>query len=335
MQAVDLAAGNYTLVLSTADYIPNAVNPGAPSYFTIGDGFTDFSGPATGFGSSSSVPYQTCNYAVDTLMRSIIAEAKPKEHPKVRREIWKPRVFRTAVSCLLLLFFAAIVPTRVAFANITPAATFTPANAFNNVEATAIGWEFTVSANIWVSALGYYDYSAGPTFPSDFCCSPFSVTSGLLDNHIVGIFNSAGTLLTSTTVPSGTAGTLVGNSLYAAISTIELTPGTYFVEGTQQGALGANPTDPVAFQFSSLTTIPEISGLVGVASEGGSPGVLTFGNEACCGYEAYIGPNFLASNTAPSATPEPSYILLVAGGLAGLLLWKHRRPSLLKKANAA
>ena len=65
MQAVNLAPGIYTLVLSTADFIPNAVNPGAPSYFTIGDGFTDFSGPATGFGSGSSVPYQTCNFTSD------------------------------------------------------------------------------------------------------------------------------------------------------------------------------------------------------------------------------------------------------------------------------
>ena len=64
MQA-SLAAGTYTLVLSTADYIPNAVNPGAPSYFTIGDGFTDLSGPATGFGGGSSVPYQTCNVTSD------------------------------------------------------------------------------------------------------------------------------------------------------------------------------------------------------------------------------------------------------------------------------
>ena len=64
MQA-DLAAGIYTLVLSTADYFPNAVNPGPPGYSTIGDGFTDFSGPATGFGSGSSVPYQTCNFTSD------------------------------------------------------------------------------------------------------------------------------------------------------------------------------------------------------------------------------------------------------------------------------
>jgi hypothetical protein len=64
MQA-NLTAGLYTLVLSTADYVPNAVNPGAPFYSTIGDGFTDFSGGATGFGSGSSTPYQTCNFTSD------------------------------------------------------------------------------------------------------------------------------------------------------------------------------------------------------------------------------------------------------------------------------
>jgi hypothetical protein len=253
----------------------------------------------------------------------------------MRQQICKARVFKTAATYSLLLFFAAIVPTKVAFADIAaPAATFTPTEAFNNVESNSLGWAFDVNAPIWVSALGYYDYSAGPTFPSDFCCSPFSVTSGLLDNHIVGIFNSTGTLLTSTTVPSGTAGTLIGNSLYAPIPAIELTPGEYFVEGTQQGTSGANPTDPVAFLFSSFTTIPQITAVAGVYTFAGAPDVLTFATSGA-GYQAYVGPNFLASNTAPSVTPEPSYILLVTGGLAGLLLWKHRRSSISKKTKAA
>jgi hypothetical protein len=64
MQA-NLTAGLYTLVLSTAENFPNAVNPGAPAYFTIGDGFTDFSDGATGFGTGSSLPYQTCNFTSD------------------------------------------------------------------------------------------------------------------------------------------------------------------------------------------------------------------------------------------------------------------------------
>jgi hypothetical protein len=47
-----LAAGTYTLVLTDANYIPNAVNPGPPGASTIGDGFTDFTGGV----------FQTCNF---------------------------------------------------------------------------------------------------------------------------------------------------------------------------------------------------------------------------------------------------------------------------------
>jgi hypothetical protein len=233
-------------------------------------------------------------------------------------------VFKTAMACVPLLF-AAVVPMNVALANISPAATYTPTEAFNNVESYSLGWSFTVNAPIWVSALGYYDYSAGPTLPYVFCCAGAPVTSGLTDNHIVGIFNSTGTLLTSTTVPAGMAGTLVGNSLYSSVPTIELTPGKYYVEGTQQGSAGANPTDPVAFEFSSFTTLPEITVGEGVYNATGGPDVLTFAGSGCCGYKAYVGPNFLASDTAPSATPEPDFRLLLVAGLAGLLIfWKRR-----------
>jgi hypothetical protein len=51
-----LAAGTYTLLLTDADYFPNAVNPGAlGGYSTIGDGFTDLTGGV----------FQTCNITSD------------------------------------------------------------------------------------------------------------------------------------------------------------------------------------------------------------------------------------------------------------------------------
>jgi hypothetical protein len=222
------------------------------------------------------------------------------------------------MTSLLLLSFAAIVSAGVASAGTLPAATFTASYTFNNVESNTLGWGFTIDAPIWVSALGYYDDS-----------SLTSPTSGLLDNHIVGIFDSTGNLLTSTTVPAGTAGTLIENCLYSSISTIELTPGTYYVEGTQQGTQGANPTDPVAYWFSppgSFSTLPEITSTWGVYTLAGEPGVLTFAGGSG-EYVAYMGPNFHASDTAPSSTPEPGCALLLTGGLAGLLFWKRRRSS--------
>jgi hypothetical protein len=58
MQIANLPAGTYTLVLTTAENIPVAVDPGTPT--TLAAGFTDFSGGATSFVGGGS-PYQTCN----------------------------------------------------------------------------------------------------------------------------------------------------------------------------------------------------------------------------------------------------------------------------------
>jgi hypothetical protein len=51
MIASNLLPGIYTLVLTDANYIPLAVDPGPPSATTLSDGFTDFSGGV----------FQTCN----------------------------------------------------------------------------------------------------------------------------------------------------------------------------------------------------------------------------------------------------------------------------------
>jgi hypothetical protein len=54
---VALPAGTYTLVVSDANYIPMAVNPGPPASTLLSDGFTDLTGGV----------FQTCNVTSDGL----------------------------------------------------------------------------------------------------------------------------------------------------------------------------------------------------------------------------------------------------------------------------
>jgi hypothetical protein len=72
-----------------------------------------------------------------------------------------------------------------------------------------IGNEFVVgSQNIVVTALGIWDGT-----------SVGDGTDGLNHAHEVGVWDSLNTLLTSVTVPAGTAGTLIGEVRYASVGT--------------------------------------------------------------------------------------------------------------------
>jgi hypothetical protein len=63
MQIASVPAGVYAVVLSTALYIPVAVDPGTPD--TLAAGFTDLSMGADSFVTGGVTPYQTCNFPGD------------------------------------------------------------------------------------------------------------------------------------------------------------------------------------------------------------------------------------------------------------------------------
>ena len=81
------------------------------------------------------------------------------------------------------------------------------------------GWEFSVSGNITVNELGYYD----------------SGDDGLNRSHEVGIFRlSDNTLLTSATVPSGVGATLDNGFRYVPVPNTFLGPGSYAIMGLHE-----------------------------------------------------------------------------------------------------
>jgi hypothetical protein len=217
-----------------------------------------------------------------------------------------------------------LLPATTALAASTPAATETSSDYFNNIESTNLGWVFSVTSTVQVTGLGYYDYTADPAHPGLFCCATDNRTSGgLLDNHMVGIFDSSGNLLASANVPAGEAGVLIGDFRYVPISSLTLTPGVYVVDGTQQGTGLAVPTDPVVFDFSTFATISSIADLGGTYTGNGSPATLAFPGIGGNPYLAYMGPNFIVS----TGVPEPStWAMLLAGfGIVGAAAGRRRQ----------
>ena len=78
-----LAAGTYTLQLTDANYIPQAVNPGPPGASLISDGFTDLTGGVFQTCNTTTDGTTTCitptsNYAVDIVAPTAVLTAVPE-----------------------------------------------------------------------------------------------------------------------------------------------------------------------------------------------------------------------------------------------------------------
>jgi len=192
------------------------------------------------------------------------------------------------------------------FANRANADVFFTPDSFGvgNVYTTpqSFGDTFTPTANITVTALGFYDVSGG----------------GLIDSHNVGIFNSAGTLLSDATVPSGTGGTLVDSFRYESISPLSLTAGdTYTLAG-----LVLTEDDTVGYSTPAGVTIGpgiSVSADPAVYVFAGGP---TVADPTLTGISAtfYIGPNFEYQSSAVGAPDAGSWIsILLAGGFLASL----------------
>jgi hypothetical protein len=161
------------------------------------------------------------------------------------------------------------------------AANFTSPTINLTNDAWSLGWRFNVLAPVNVTHLGMYDDN-GDGF--------------LSGSSNVGIYNSLGSLLVSTTVTSSDA--LNGFFRMAAISPFALGVGNdYYIAGT-------TGSDNYTFNPNGFSTISQIQFVANAYRESST---LVFPDEGSTASTGYFGPNF-----AVSTVPEPStYALMI------------------------
>ncbi len=142
-----------------------------------------------------------------------------------------------------------------------------------------LGFEFQANANTKVVQLGAFD----------------DAQDGLGQSHDVGLWDSLGNLLASTTIGSGTSGALINQFRYNDITPVSLTAGQdYFI-----GAVWLDGTDPMVFGATNLATDPRITYLSSGYAAGGS---LVDPTSLDGGFGGYFGPNLTLTSVPEPAT---------------------------------
>jgi len=160
--------------------------------------------------------------------------------------------------------------------------------------AFTLGWSFTVVDTINLVGLGVFDDSQ----------------DGLADSHEVGLWDSGGNLLVSTTVASGTSSSLTDKFRFESVTTTTLLAGqTYYI-----GGLWLTGNDNILFPGDAINQVTIAEILFGQSQFAGG-GTLAFPGSSIGG-NGYYGPNFLV--------PEPTTMLLFGVGAASLAIRRRR-----------
>jgi hypothetical protein len=195
----------------------------------------------------------------------------------------KGSVVRAAVTSVLLLVATNLQADTfgVNFSNTT-------GDSLGNPSFT-LGFSFRANTDIVVTGLALFDSSQ----------------DGLVESHEVGLWNSTGTLLTSTTVQAGVGSALEDKFRVETIVPVQLVGGAdYFI-----GALFTSGSDPNIFPGGAVgfVTPPEVSFLAAQFAFGGA---LAFPGTSPSADPAYFGPNFTFT-----VIPEPSTVMLLGSVL--------------------
>ncbi|MBC7784951.1 MAG: PEP-CTERM sorting domain-containing protein [Burkholderiales bacterium] len=161
------------------------------------------------------------------------------------------------------------------------------------------GWTFSLAQSENVGGLGVWDFGG----------------NGLTDSHPVGIWNSGGSLVATTTVPSGTSADFVASgsggsgfrfadlSSSVALAAGSYTVAAYFPTGSDQVAGGVT-----AGNLTSMSGLTYGQSRQGAAGGLALPGTRVVGDEI-----AFFGGNFR------TVVPEPTSLGLLGAGAAILL----------------
>jgi hypothetical protein len=220
-----------------------------------------------------------------------------------------------AISEVINVLFRFSLATLLLGVFLIPSASFGAAIEFTDAPVThdsqlSLGFVFTTTEAVSVTALGYYDENK----------------DGFLTDHEVGIFDTSGSLLVSSVLNMGTDSSLDGHYRYTAISPISLAGNSsYIIAATTAGLLDGIAYGRKDETLTGFVVDPRIS----VASDAArflyqSDNVLRVPDQMF-GYTIYGGPNFVLAPAEASSVPEPASFAFVLGGVAGLVFVSRRK----------